>query len=531
MKMAVIVLMAWIQVAAATDLVINEAMVNEPDQFVSLEWIELHLPDSATGEAQLLDYRLFCDGIEVVPYQPISFRPGDYLVLCRQLYGGDGRPGFESVWGDNSGVWGDHDAEVCRVIQADHLALTNPGGSISLVRNDTLVSVLSWYESGDDGVSWERSPHQAETIQQCHDTYGSTPGRVNSIAPIVLDLSLSLVGVYRHQDVDRLQLQVDNHAASASAVPVTVVDEATGLVVASQHVAVDAAGSTQVSFDLQLLRPYQAMVCRLPDDVTPDDNSLTVRSPGNPFPPIILTEIMAAPEGALTTEWLELYNRTDDTVIMHGWSLADPYRSGKVADSTVLPPRSFLVLADNAAAFSDFYADHAADVVQLSSWPPLNNDADTVLLVDQWGNTLDRACYVDPPKNNRTLVRRTREPSAADWLPSLDAHGSPGRGGDAFVLQTGANVEVTVSSRYINTTAGESIDVSLVYPDATSFTLRIYDRNGNVVRTLIDDTDIIPATVGWDGRGDDSRRLPIGPYVIFFDVAGVGSAKQVVVVR
>ena len=82
------------------EIVINEAMVNEPGGTTSLEWIELY----NDGQFKLTRaYRLVI-GSDTIGL-PDTLAEREYFIICRRLFNG----GFESEWGNGSGVWGDNE--------------------------------------------------------------------------------------------------------------------------------------------------------------------------------------------------------------------------------------------------------------------------------------------------------------------------------------------------------------------------------------------------------------------------------------
>ena len=61
------------------------------------------------------------------------------------------------------------------------------------------------------------------------------------------------------------------------------------------------------------------------------------------------------------------------------------------------------------------------------------------------------------------------------------------------------------------------------------FELRIYDRQGRVVHEFPTGVHRSNNYV-WDGGVNSGRRHPVGIYVVYFEVPGVGSAKEAVVI-
>ncbi len=115
-----------------------------------------------------------------------------------------------------------------------------------------------------------------------------------------------------------------------------------------------------------------------PQDIVPD-------IPGTPDSPVVITEIMADPDGIPDDkgEWLEIVNATDEAVDINGWRLED--LSGQMhiimnGGPFLLQPGQILVLGANAIEstnggvevnyqypYSDFKLDNTADSIILKN--------------------------------------------------------------------------------------------------------------------------------------------------------------------
>jgi|GEM_PF-1113327 len=107
---------------------------------------------------------------------------------------------------------------------------------------------------------------------------------------------------------------------------------------------------------------------------------------------IIINEILPAPS-ANETEWLELFNPTEETVSLAGWQLSDA--SNKiftVPDDVVMAPNDYLVFSKSQTKIS------------------LNNDGDILTLLNTVGEIIDEMTYTKT-KPNFSLARN----NASEW--------------------------------------------------------------------------------------------------------------------
>ena len=106
----------------------------------------------------------------------------------------------------------------------------------------------------------------------------------------------------------------------------------------------------------------------------------------------ILTEgTPAVPFVESTEEWIELYNRSDQTVDVSGWELEDAVEYA-FPQGTTLGPGDYLVVSNDSTALAAKYPD-IADRVVGDFQGSLANRSDRIVLVDARGNPADQVEY------------------------------------------------------------------------------------------------------------------------------------------
>jgi hypothetical protein len=171
--------------SAASNVVINEILANEPGSNTKLEWVELYNADSL--ELDLEGWSFICkDGTTLIPTGTIIPAKG-YLIVARQLLSvPPDSISFEGWWGNGSGMWGDSPEENFPVIEAK-MSLTNSGGTVSLIDPDGILSVFTWDQDCGDGVSLERVSSEQDVWICCVAFEKSTPGKKNSVSTTYSD--------------------------------------------------------------------------------------------------------------------------------------------------------------------------------------------------------------------------------------------------------------------------------------------------------------------------------------------------------
>ncbi|WP_441000323.1 lamin tail domain-containing protein [Fodinibius sp. SL11] len=144
---------------------------------------------------------------------------------------------------------------------------------------------------------------------------------------------------------------------------------------------------------------------------------------------VSINEFMyASPSGA--TEYIELYNDSNKSLDLQGWTLSDN-REGFEAtvsnDQFIVPPDSFVVLAPDSTIESE-YPDIA--LITMHHFPALNNNGDQIIIRTQSGVLLDSLQYSSEWGGDEiALERRTTDVSGtyqSNWGNTPNKFGTPG---------------------------------------------------------------------------------------------------------
>lgn len=514
-------------------LIVNEVLSNEPSGYTGLEWFELYNDGAAT--LNLNFFQINAGGTQFILND--SIQPNSYLVICRKLVGIPASPGFETHWGNNSGVWGDTPQENFRVLEVS-FALTNASGSVSVTFVGSPESDLTWGSAGGDGISWERAGPTSPVIGQSIAPGGSTPGTINSLAPMARDLSLDSIDVAWQAGVTTLTFIINSRSygtVTGASLLLYMVDPADSTNTSNQIEtvplpAVDTGFTTAVVRQLNLAGTYVRIGGELSADGRAYNNRRTRTVPGQKFPPVILSEFLANPEAGLSTEWIELYNREDTTVSLAGWRIGDSTGESSPFSSLVIPAREYLIVAADSPAFRQFYQTFTGNVTTISGWPTLNNSADLVRLIDSFLFEADRFAYVESYPDNVTWGKSL---SDSRWGRSAQAGGTPGEVNDLRFAPTGSALKVELSPRIFspnNDGFEDSVVIRIEAPEASGYTVRIYNSIGRLVKTFENKSGDLAGEYVWDGRDDGGGRLTVGIYILLVDAVGVESVKKTLVV-
>lgn len=112
---------------------------------------------------------------------------------------------------------------------------------------------------------------------------------------------------------------------------------------------------------------------------------------------VVINEIQYLPS-ASGTEWIELYNRSQDSINIKNWRWADEsnYNSPKIITSSDfwMMPAAYAVIAKDSVSFTAKFPNTPSKVFYANSnFSSLNNSGDLVFLSDSYGNTVDSLFY------------------------------------------------------------------------------------------------------------------------------------------
>ncbi len=179
---------------------------------------------------------------------------------------------------------------------------------------------------------------------------------------------------------------------------------------------------------------------------------------------VVFSEMMADPDPPIALppyEYVEIYNRSTKWFSLAGWQFCDATQC-VVLPARLLPPGGYLLLGP-AAALGSY-----PDLVAPSTWPSLNNTADSLTLLSPTNAIIDKVAYTDrwyrssTKKNGGWSLERMNlnDLCATDsnWTASEDLRGgTPGEPN-------------SVLGRWVDTTAPQLLFVSPAPPQ----TLHLY---------------------------------------------------------
>jgi len=529
--------------AQTPKVIINEVLANEPGAFTSLEWIELYNAD--LNAVPLADFSII-EGADTsrLDSGSVVLPAGGFAIVSRKpLAETETENSFEKHWGNNSGFWGDDSTENYPLLKAK-FSLSNSSSRVLLLYQGTLVDSFKWTSDAGDGKSWERisatTPATSGNLAVSSAASGSTPGKINSVAPVARDLAFDEVMI------QNLPLLIERFIADVVIKNIGTDTTISGSATVFLGIPGDTSFNTVRQLDLRGIPPlgpgekynfqidlflpkgYQRVILSLSPDDRNENNFFGVNLRlGTTAPTLLINEFLPDPENPLESEWIELYNAADTTVQLFGWKIGDAKSQVQISiDSISVSPGNFVVVVQNKVSFQSFYPNITAQVFQPTSWPSLNNDGDTIKLVSPFGLVEDSVGFNKGYGANVSWEKKDPalpSDNPANWWRSVDAKGATPGGPNSIAAAYSDNLQVDISPNPFSPDGDgfdDEVSINFTLPFQANLTVRIYDVNGREVKTLLDNSPAVYGKITWDGKGNNGKTLRSGIYVLFMETSG-----------
>ena len=249
---------------------------------------------------------------------------------------------------------------------------------------------------------------------------------------------------------------------------------------------------------------------------------------------IVITEVMANPASVSDSygEWFEIFNTTDSTIDMHGWSIKDldGDEHQLLSDETTIPilPDEYFILAKNG----DESQNGGVNVDYVYNGYSLSNSDDEVILLDASGAIVDEVHYSNGWPFSSGVAMELHNPLEdnsliQNWYASTISYGNGDTGSPGIPFDGTLDIEKVLLnpsnfdlvSLYPNPFNPEVTIQVKVYEEGI-LNIDVFNLSGQRVKTLINGT----FRAGSYSFNWDSSRSPSGMY--FFKLT---NSKTVVV--
>ncbi len=338
-------------------------------------------------------------------------------------------------------------------IKSSFPALNNTGDKVILI--DSLSRVIDsvlysplW--GGKNGYSLERISLNTSSIDSLNwgssiNKYKGSPGYINSLSlkdydgsaeNIIIDPVYPVKG-----DNVRIRVNIKNKGCIDAEMILklyrdTNKDSLPDDLISSSVLQIEAGDSILFypGYTIEGISNAEFLYAAIEADYDQDTTNnyfLKAVKPGYRNNSIIINEVLYSPQNG-ESEWIELYNRSPDTINILNWSIRDVLTSpsaGVIGKEYYMKPWNYLIISSDTL-LKNCHRTVASDLI-ICSIPNLNNDADGVILSDDRGIVIDSMFYTGPAIQNRSRERISSEASSVlnnNWGNSTDIElSTPGR--------------------------------------------------------------------------------------------------------
>lgn len=509
---------------------INEIMFAPPA--AQPEWVELFNAQDAA--VPLADWVLQDESnTRAVIKNKISLPPRSYRVLAA-----------------SSSLAATFNIPDSLVIVLDNFPTLNNSGDILLLRDfsgaviDSAAYQPNW---GATGIAAEKIWFERENVtanwQPSRDARGGTPGTLNSVSPRENDLaiirlrfdpaapraneSVQLIATIRNAGRRPSERFIVTLAHDRNHDDTIQSGEEIGRVEVNQSmlpedsILVRQTWPQPPSGRNRLLATITAAL-----DAETGNNLLAGKfAVGYPARSVVINEIYYAPRSG-EAEWVEFYNRSAQPVDLAAWRWRDADASAFVAlpdSAPMLAPGAFALFA---AGRNVAFADPDANVMVPKNWLTLNNDRETLVLMDFHGRMQDSLSFSSKWGGDTGIALERINPNLAgndssNWSSSVATSGStPGQRNSIFTEVIPARATIAVAPQPFSPDGDGHDDFAVIQfqVPATTATaeVKIFDVRGRLVHHLLSNTPVgATHEVLWNGRNENNEPLPTGIYIVY----------------
>jgi hypothetical protein len=299
--------------------------------------------------------------------------------------------------------------------------------------------------------------------------------------------------------------------------------------------------SLQVQYDWNRRSPGRdritAILSSLQDQRSSNDSVCASIVRRFPEKTIVINEVMSEPMSG-RSEFVELFNRSGETVDVAGWMLMDQASSSGTRTAVPIsvlpwkiPAGGFLVVASDSSFYHEFPNATNGPVIIHPSLS-LSNGGEDIVLTDLTGAGIDSVRYSPLWQlkqfsgSGRSLERI--DPSSApndprNWSSSVARNGAtPLQANSIFIGAIASSSSFSLSPNPFSPDQDGFEDfLSIRYSlpsGSVSVRIRIFDVAGRLIRRLAhNEPSPSSGALLWDGRDDDGNRVRIGMYIILME--------------
>lgn len=528
----------------ASEIHVSEVMANPQGSEYENEFVELY---NASPRVMQIKGWVFSDGkgIDTLVHVsgPERIPPGGFALILD--------PSYAIISGIYSGIIpeGTPLYSISTDATFGSAGLSNTGEEVLIWNPDsTISSGMAWSQTTENGFSWERvSQDVADDEARWEESrvVNGTPGYQNSVTRVAHDLGIGFLSAVSHPEANQIRVACKIHnwgsqSLASAQLRLRLLQHEDLLATNTLDIPLIETGDSlllETSFSISRCG-WLNIVAEIDSDadtVRSNNSGQLYQYRGCLESPLIVNEIMPLPATG-EPEWVELYNRSNRTINLQFWSMSDDNtEKHRLTDSVrYLLSHEYVLLSK-----SDYIPGSPIEskILEVATFPSLNNQFDAVFIYDPNGNGQDSIRY-DASSGlvpGRSYERLSAQGAGAEnWRVCVHERGStPGAVNslDIAGMKSMMGVKLTPNPFTPNGDGREDImliQYELPVPQAL-MSISIFDLGGHLIAQP---ASLISAahkgTVSWDGHATYGGIAITGLYICKLAVDdGEGFVREV----
>ena len=490
------------------------------------EWVELH---NVSSSPITVDGWHLHDAKAIVEITRLTIPGNSYVVLTK-----DAEAFLEAFAADASSVY-----------ELSLPTLNNTVDEVKLSTADTaIIDAMSYdMDEGAPGISFERFGEQrgSTIIYQalwlpCTAPTGATPAGLNSQVLLEHDLGVAALKIVDNA-VEIVIANMGWGQSQLSSVNVTTSSSTLRIDVKR----LDRSHEHKLTISIgEFTQQSESDTVRLCVEIDVEDDRMSNNSRCITFEKplkngaLVVNEIMFDPAPG-SKDFVELYNTTDLTIQLSGWSIGDERDESLIPYGTQIQANGFIVLAmSNDVRLA---MDSGVPIV-VRPEVNFNSTGDDVILRSPSGIIVDAVRYSSDWHSGvlaetKGVSLERRSPSLASnapstWTSSGSLRGSTPGSVNSTAVKVKVGGSLSASPNPFSSNPRSSLHpavLSVALPFSSSIVrLTIYTEQGLLVRRLLEAAFSGPtAAVVWDGVSESGYRVAAGPFIAVIEAVDAES--------
>ncbi len=441
------------------------------------------------------------------------------------------------------------------IFQLNFPALNNDSDEVKIKHNGVLIDSLKYIYSCSQNSSLERIRYDLvddKTITCSKDSSHNSAGRINSVSKYLFDAKLDYI-IY---DGSNLSIQISNCGIK----DLNNIDFKVYIdinknndfeiieCIKSDYISVNSHDSLvyiinkddiNKKFNLKGYYNIKSVISSSKDANNSNNEIICKQFLGLDYNDIVINEIMFDIDDE-NSEYIELYNKLDDSISLHAWRIWDANGSFnkkyfEIEENLYILPHNFFIIAWDSSLINKFqYLKDSLSIYIKKSSLNLNSSTDALVISNKENLIIDSIYYSskwhDPTVLNTKNISLERiNPSTTtndpkSWSSSADNLGGTPLKQNSISIISEINEKLKAEPNPFSPSKSKCL-ISYVLPfDRARLSIKLFDRNGAYLSTLLNnDYSGKLGSIVWEADDDGFKYQP-GAYII--NLEAVSSENQ-----